>query len=139
VKGCRDLLRPSANHHAILCRQIIDHIDFLDRSIAAALTQEVTTSMTPTPTTTTGSPRRCRGIGRFRSFEGALSPDQDDSPLVRRLAERYGPKSLFPARRLGLRQFETSCHGLREFEIVAGSVTIEQVDSSEGHSDPQGG
>ena len=27
-------------HHAILCRQIIDHIDFLDRSIAA-LTAEI--------------------------------------------------------------------------------------------------
>jgi transposase len=33
-------------HHAIVCRQIIDHIDFLDRSIAA-LTEEVTTRLAP--------------------------------------------------------------------------------------------
>jgi transposase len=33
-------------HHAIVCRQIIDHIDFLDRSIAA-LTDEVTARLLP--------------------------------------------------------------------------------------------
>jgi transposase len=33
-------------HHAVLCRQIIDHIDFLDRSIAA-LTEEITTRLVP--------------------------------------------------------------------------------------------
>jgi transposase len=33
-------------HHAIVCRQIIDHIDFLDRSIAA-LTEEVTARLVP--------------------------------------------------------------------------------------------
>ena len=33
-------------HHAIVCRQIIDHIDFLDHSIAA-LTEEVTTRLVP--------------------------------------------------------------------------------------------
>ena len=33
-------------HHAIVCRQIIDHIDFLDCSIAA-LTGEVTTRLVP--------------------------------------------------------------------------------------------
>jgi transposase len=33
-------------HHAIVCRQIIDHIDFLDASIAA-LTEEVTTRLVP--------------------------------------------------------------------------------------------
>lgn len=33
-------------HHAIVCRQIIDHIDFLDRSIGA-LTVEVTTRLVP--------------------------------------------------------------------------------------------
>jgi transposase len=33
-------------HHAIVCRQIIDHIDFLDRSIGA-LTDEVTTRLVP--------------------------------------------------------------------------------------------
>jgi len=33
-------------HHAILCRQIIDHIDFLDHSIAA-LTEEITTRLVP--------------------------------------------------------------------------------------------
>lgn len=33
-------------HHAIVCRQIIDHIDFLDRSIAA-LTEEITTRLVP--------------------------------------------------------------------------------------------
>jgi transposase len=33
-------------HHAILCRQIIDHIDFLDGSIAA-LTEEITTRLVP--------------------------------------------------------------------------------------------
>ncbi len=33
-------------HHAIVCRQIIDHIDFLDRSIAT-LTEEVTTRLVP--------------------------------------------------------------------------------------------
>jgi len=33
-------------HHAILCRQIIDHIDFLDHSIAA-LTEEITTRLAP--------------------------------------------------------------------------------------------
>jgi transposase len=34
------------SHHAIVCRQIIDHIDFLDRAIAA-LTEEVTTRLVP--------------------------------------------------------------------------------------------
>ena len=29
------------SHHAVVCRQIIDHIDFLDHSIAA-LTEEIT-------------------------------------------------------------------------------------------------
>ena len=33
-------------HHAILCRQIIDHIDFLDHSIGA-LTEEITTRLVP--------------------------------------------------------------------------------------------
>src|ERR1035438_4725719 len=33
-------------HHAIVCRQIIDHIDFLDRSIGA-LTDEITTRPVP--------------------------------------------------------------------------------------------
>ncbi len=33
-------------HHAVVCRQIIDHIDFLDRSIAA-LTEEVTARLVP--------------------------------------------------------------------------------------------
>jgi len=33
-------------HHAILCRQIIDHIDFLDGSITA-LTEEITTRLVP--------------------------------------------------------------------------------------------
>jgi transposase len=33
-------------HHAILCRQIIDHIDFLDHSISA-LTEEITTRLVP--------------------------------------------------------------------------------------------
>lgn len=33
-------------HHATVCRQIIDHIDFLDRSIAA-LTEEVTARLVP--------------------------------------------------------------------------------------------
>ena len=33
-------------HHAVVCRQIIDHIDFLDRSIAA-LTDEITTRLVP--------------------------------------------------------------------------------------------
>ena len=33
-------------HHAVVCRQIIDHIDFLDHSIAA-LTEEVTTRLVP--------------------------------------------------------------------------------------------
>jgi len=33
-------------HHAIVCRQIIDHIDFLDLSIAA-LTEEITTRLVP--------------------------------------------------------------------------------------------
>jgi transposase len=33
-------------HHAVVCRQIIDHIDFLDRSIAA-LTEQVTTRLAP--------------------------------------------------------------------------------------------
>jgi transposase len=33
-------------HHAILCRQIIDHIDFLDGSIAA-LTEEITSRLVP--------------------------------------------------------------------------------------------
>lgn len=33
-------------HHAIVCRQIIDHIDFLDRSIGA-LTNEITTRLVP--------------------------------------------------------------------------------------------
>ena len=33
-------------HHAVVCRQIIDHIDFLDRSIGA-LTEEVTTRLVP--------------------------------------------------------------------------------------------
>lgn len=33
-------------HHAIVCRQIIDHIDFLDRSIAA-LTDEISTRLVP--------------------------------------------------------------------------------------------
>ena len=33
-------------HHAIVCRQIIDHIDFLDHSIAA-LTEAVTTRLVP--------------------------------------------------------------------------------------------
>jgi transposase len=34
------------SHHAIVCRQIIDHIDFLDRSIGA-LTEEITTRLVP--------------------------------------------------------------------------------------------
>jgi len=33
-------------HHAVVCRQIIDHIDFLDRSITA-LTEEITTRLVP--------------------------------------------------------------------------------------------
>jgi len=33
-------------HHAIVCRQIIDHIDFLDRSIGA-LTKEIATRLVP--------------------------------------------------------------------------------------------
>jgi hypothetical protein len=33
-------------HHTVVCRRIIDHIDFLDRSIAA-LTEEVTTRLVP--------------------------------------------------------------------------------------------
>ena len=33
-------------HHAIVCRQIIDHIDFLDRSVGA-LTDEITTRLVP--------------------------------------------------------------------------------------------
>ena len=33
-------------HHAVVCRQIIDHIDFLDRSIAA-LTEEVAARLVP--------------------------------------------------------------------------------------------
>jgi transposase len=33
-------------HHGVVCRQVIDHIDFLDRSIAA-LTAEVTTRLVP--------------------------------------------------------------------------------------------
>jgi len=33
-------------HHAIVCRQIIDHVDFLDHSIAA-LTEEITTRLVP--------------------------------------------------------------------------------------------
>ena len=33
-------------HHVILCRQIIDHIDFLDKSIAE-LTKEITTRLVP--------------------------------------------------------------------------------------------
>ena len=33
-------------HHAVVCRQIIDHIDFLDHSIAT-LTEEVTTRLVP--------------------------------------------------------------------------------------------
>jgi len=33
-------------HHAVVCRQIIDHIEFLDRSIAT-LTEEVTTRLVP--------------------------------------------------------------------------------------------
>ena len=33
-------------HHAVVCRQIIDHIDFLDGSIAA-LTDEITTRLVP--------------------------------------------------------------------------------------------
>jgi transposase len=33
-------------HHAVVCRQIIDHIDFLDRSIAA-LTDGITTRLVP--------------------------------------------------------------------------------------------
>jgi transposase len=33
-------------HHAAVCRQVIDHIDFLDRSIAA-LTAEITTRLAP--------------------------------------------------------------------------------------------
>ena len=34
------------SHHAILCRQIIDHFDFLDRSIAA-LTAEICARLVP--------------------------------------------------------------------------------------------
>jgi transposase len=34
------------SHHAVVCRQIIDHIDFLDRSIAS-LTAEITTRLAP--------------------------------------------------------------------------------------------
>jgi transposase len=34
------------SHHAIVCRQIIDHIDFLDRSIGA-LTEDITTRLVP--------------------------------------------------------------------------------------------
>jgi transposase len=34
------------SHHAVVCRQIIDHIDFLDRSIAS-LTDEITTRLAP--------------------------------------------------------------------------------------------
>jgi transposase len=34
------------SHHAVVCRQIIDHIDFLDRAIAT-LTEEVTTRLVP--------------------------------------------------------------------------------------------
>jgi transposase len=34
------------SHHAIVCRQIIDHIDFLGRSIGA-LTEEITTQLVP--------------------------------------------------------------------------------------------
>jgi hypothetical protein len=33
-------------HHGIVCRQIIDQVDFLDRSITA-LTEEVTTRLVP--------------------------------------------------------------------------------------------
>ena len=33
-------------HHAVVCRQVIDHIDFLDASIAT-LTEEVTTRLAP--------------------------------------------------------------------------------------------
>jgi transposase len=33
-------------HHAIVCRQVIDHIEFLDRSIAA-LTEEITARLVP--------------------------------------------------------------------------------------------
>jgi transposase len=33
-------------HHAVLCRQIIDHIDFLDHSIGS-LTEEITTRLAP--------------------------------------------------------------------------------------------
>ena len=34
------------SHHAVVCRQIIDHIDFLDQAITA-LTEEVTTRLVP--------------------------------------------------------------------------------------------
>lgn len=34
------------DHHALVCRQIIDHIDFLDRSIAS-LTADITTRLVP--------------------------------------------------------------------------------------------
>lgn len=33
-------------HHAVVCRQIIDHVDFLDASIAA-ITEEVTARLGP--------------------------------------------------------------------------------------------
>jgi len=44
-------------HHAVVCRQIIDHIDVLDHSITA-LTEEVTTRLVPFECHEEGPPRR---------------------------------------------------------------------------------
>jgi len=57
-------------HHAVVCRQIIDHIDFLDHSIAA-LTEEVTTRLVPFEAAVTivtsvpGISRRTAEVSRF--------------------------------------------------------------------------
>jgi hypothetical protein len=106
------------SHHAIVCRQIIDHIDLLDRAIAA-LTEEVTTRRAGEPrvrrkATTGGHPEGCavaatcaHRIGPCRSaHEGHL-------PLGAVHAHRA------PARR------EQSCRRSRELDALCGLASAE--------------
>ena len=52
----------------------------------------------------------------------------DSSPFVEHLVARWNGGKPIESRRAILRHFETSCDELGTFELVAGDVTIEQLD-----------
>ena len=78
----------------------------------------------------------CRGLKastfrtpRVDSYGAFCLWECDSSPLIEHLVTRWNRGRPVESRRSILRHFETSCDELGSFELVAGDVTIEQLDS----------